>query len=103
TILLDASIDALKRRFLRSRRVTLVTAAERLDLSRLAGALLVTACAHRTTVEVSAGEASIGALVDAVLLQTTLRDMAIEDPPLDEVIRDLYAAADTTQQREQAS
>jgi hypothetical protein len=33
-------------------------------------------------------------LVDAVSRQTLLRDLEIEDPPLDDVIRALYADAD---------
>ena len=41
----------------------------------------------RTTVEIDVGDAAVGTLVDAVLRQTTLRDLIIDDPPLDDVIR----------------
>jgi ABC-2 type transport system ATP-binding protein len=60
-ILMDATVGELKRRFLRSRRVTLVTASEHLELPVAAGVRLVSAVPHRTTVEI---DAAIGALVD---------------------------------------
>jgi ABC-2 type transport system ATP-binding protein len=93
-ILLDTPVAEMKRRYLRSRRVTVVTAAERLDLIGLAGARLISAEPHRTTVDIDAGGAAVGSLVDAVLRQTTLRDLIIDDPPLDDVIRSIYRNAD---------
>ena len=95
-ILLDTSIDELKRRYLRTRRVTIVTAAEQLDASVWAGvrASVVATAPHRTTIEIDAAESMIGGVVDAVSRQTTVRDLIIDDPPLDAVIRDLYKAAD---------
>ena len=96
-ILLDAAVGELKRRYLRSRRITLVTASERVELPNEVGARLVTAVPHRTTVEIDAGDAGIGALVDAVVRQTTLRDLIIDDPPLDDVIRSIYRTADASE------
>jgi ABC-2 type transport system ATP-binding protein len=93
-ILLDATVGAMKRRYLRSRRITLVTAAERVDLPAAIGARLISAVPHRTTVEIDAGDAAVGALVAAVLRQTTLRDLVIDDPPMDEIIRSIYRNAD---------
>ena len=95
-ILLDTSIDELKRRYLRTRRVTIVTAAEQLDASVWADvrASVVATAPHRTTIEIDAAESMIGGVVDAVSRQTTVRDLIIDDPPLDAVIRALYKAAD---------
>ncbi|MGH7636208.1 MAG: ABC transporter ATP-binding protein [Gemmatimonadaceae bacterium] len=93
-ILLDASVREMKRRYLRSRRITFVTAAEQVELPIAAGARLVSAVPHRTTVEIDAGDAVVGALVDAVLRQTTLRDLVIDDPPMDDIIRSIYRNAD---------
>jgi ABC-2 type transport system ATP-binding protein len=97
-ILLDAGVGELKRRYLRSRRITLVTASEHVTLPATIGARLVSHAPHRTTVEIdveAAGDAAVGALVDAVLRQTTLRDLVIDDPPMDEIIRSIYRNADT--------
>jgi ABC-2 type transport system ATP-binding protein len=93
-ILLDAGVGELKRRYLRSRRITLITASEHVELPAAAGARLVSAAPHRTTVEIDAGDAAVGALVDAVLRQTTLRDLVIDDPPMDEIIRSIYSTAE---------
>jgi ABC-2 type transport system ATP-binding protein len=93
-LLLDATVGELKRRYLRSRRITLVTASEHVELPVATGARLVSALPHRTTVEIDAGDAAVGALVDAVLRQTTLRDLVIDDPPMDEIIRSIYRNAD---------
>jgi ABC-2 type transport system ATP-binding protein len=93
-ILLDAGVGELKRRYLGARRITLVTAAERIELPAT-GARLISHVPHRTTVEITNGDAAIGTLVDAVLRQTTLRDLAIDDPPMDEIIRSIYRAAET--------
>jgi len=94
TILLDTPVDELKRRFLHKRRVTVVTAAEHFDVSRLEGASVITAAPHRLTVEVEAGDSAVGALVTTILRHTELRDLIVDDPPLDDIIRNLYASAD---------
>ena len=93
-ILLDATVGELKRRYLRSRRITLVTASEHVELPAAIGARLVSHVPHRTTVEIATDDAAVGALVDAVLRQTTLRDLMIDDPPMDEIIRSIYRNAD---------
>ena len=93
-ILLDAGVGELKRRYLRSRQITLFTAAEHVELPAGTGVRLVSAVPHRTTVEIDAGDAAIGGLVDAVLRQTTLRDLVIDDPPMDEIIRSIYQNAE---------
>jgi len=93
TILLDAPVDEVKRRYLRRRRVTVVTAAERFDVAHLEGASVIATAPHRLTVEVDAADAAIGTLVAAVVERTELRDLIVDDPPLDDVIRNLYASA----------
>jgi ABC-2 type transport system ATP-binding protein len=93
-ILLDGTVGELKRQYLGARRITLVTAAESVDLPAN-GARLISHVPHRTTVEIATGDANVGTLVDAVLRQTTLRDLVIDDPPMDEIIRSIYRAAET--------
>jgi len=38
--------------------------------------------------------ASLGSVVDAALRQSAIRDLTVEDAPLDVVIRTMYADAD---------
>jgi ABC-2 type transport system ATP-binding protein len=92
-LLWDGSIEGLRRGYLKSKRVTLWTEAEHLDL-RLPGVQVLSSRLHRTDLEIAFDVTPLGRVVDAAARQTLLRDMAIEDPPLDEVIRALYANAE---------
>jgi ABC-2 type transport system ATP-binding protein len=92
-LLWDGSIAGLRRGYLKRKRVTLWTEAEHLDL-QMPGVQVVSSRLHRTDLEIAFDVTPLGRVVDAAARQTLLRDMSIEDPPLDEVIRALYANAD---------
>jgi viologen exporter family transport system ATP-binding protein len=92
-VLFDAPIGELKRRYLSLRRVTVSTDVAELALE-LPGATRVHAEPHRTTFQLDERETSLGRLVDCITRQTSLRDLEIDDPPLEEVVRRLYADAD---------
>ena len=92
-LLWDGPIAALRRTYLKAKRVSLWTDAERLELT-LPGVRVLSSGAFRTELEIALEITSLGHVVDAALRQTAIRDMAIEDAPLDEVIRTLYANAD---------
>jgi len=93
-LLWDGPIDALRRSYLKAKRVTLWSDAEHLDLS-LPGVRVLSSGLFRTDLEIAIEVTPLGQVVDAAQRQAAIRDMAIEDAPLDEVIRALYAAADT--------
>ena len=59
----------------------------------LPGVRVITSSSFRSELEVALDQATIGQVVDAALKQGPVRDLAIEDAPLDEVIRALYATA----------
>jgi len=89
----DGPLADLRRSYLTAKRVTLWTEVEQLDLA-LAGVRVIASQAYRTELELDAEVTSLGALVDAALRRTTIRDLTVEDAPLDAVIRAMYAAAD---------
>jgi len=91
-LLWDGAVDALRRSYVRTKRVTIWSDCETLSLS-LPGVRCVSQSAYRTEVEIDVGVGSVGALVNAAQRQGALRDLAVEDPPLDHVIRALYAEA----------
>jgi len=93
-LLWDGPIAALRRSYLKAKRVTLWSDAEHLDLS-LPGVRVLSSGLFRTDLEIAIEVTPLGQVVDAAQRQAGIRDMAIEDAPLDEVIRALYAAADT--------
>jgi ABC-2 type transport system ATP-binding protein len=92
-LLWDGPIGALRRSFLKAKRVTLWSEAEHLDLT-LPGVRVLASGSYRTELEVALEIAPLGQVVDAAMRQAPIRDMAIEDAPLDEVIRALYASAE---------
>jgi ABC-2 type transport system ATP-binding protein len=92
-LLWDGAIGALRRSYLNAKRVTLWTEAERMELA-LPGVRVVSSGSHRTQLEIALDATPLGHVIDAALRQTPIRDMTIEDAPLDEVIRALYADAD---------
>jgi ABC-2 type transport system ATP-binding protein len=92
-LLWDDSIGALRKSFLTAKRVTIWSEAERLEL-KLPGVRVVASGAHRTELEIASDVTPLGQVVDAALRQSSIKDMIIEDAPLDEVIRALYAHAE---------
>jgi ABC-2 type transport system ATP-binding protein len=92
-LLWDGSLESLRRGYLKRKRVTLWTEADHLDLA-LPGVHVVSSRLHRTDLEIAFDTTPLGSVVDAAAKQTLIRDMAIEDPPLDEVIRALYTNAE---------
>jgi len=93
-LLWDGPIDALRRSYLKAKRVTIWSDAEHLELS-LPGVRVLSSGSFRTELEVAIEVTPLGQVVDAAQRQAAIRDMAIEDTPLDDVIRALYASADT--------
>jgi ABC-2 type transport system ATP-binding protein len=92
-LLWDGSIAELRRQYMGSRRLTVWTEAERVSLD-LPGARIAVARPFYTEIDLTTGTTPVGAVVDAIVRQTTLHDLAIEDTPLDDVIRALYGTAD---------
>jgi ABC-2 type transport system ATP-binding protein len=93
-LLWDGPIDALRRSYLKAKRVTLWSDTEHLELS-LPGVRVLSSASFRTELEVAIEVTPLGRVVDAAQRQAAVRDMAIEDTPLDDVIRALYASVDT--------
>jgi ABC-2 type transport system ATP-binding protein len=91
-LLWDGAIAGLRRTYLTAKRVTLWTEVERLELT-LPGVRVLASGSYRTEIEIALEVTPLGRVVDAVQRHTAIRDMAIEDAPLDDVIRALYGTA----------
>jgi ABC-2 type transport system ATP-binding protein len=92
-LLWDGAIADLRRRYLTTKRITVWSEAERLEL-RLPGVRVLSTGDYRTELEVALDVAAVGPVIDAVIAQSAVRDLAVEDAPLDAVIRTLYAEAE---------
>jgi len=91
-LLWDGSIVELRRRYITTKRITVWSEVERLHFD-LPGARVIASGGFRSEIEVALEEATVGQVVDAAIKQGPVRDLAIEDAPLDGVIRALYAGA----------
>jgi ABC-2 type transport system ATP-binding protein len=92
-LLWDGSIADLRRRFVTHKRITLWSEVERLVLD-LPGVRVVAERPFFVEVELTPGTTLVGAVVDAAVRQGVLHDLAVEDAPLDDVIREIYREAD---------
>jgi ABC-2 type transport system ATP-binding protein len=92
----DGSIAQLRRGYLSSKRVRLWSERETLSFS-MPGVRIVSQSAYQCELEVSADVTPVGVVVDAALRQGSLRDLTIEDAPLDEVIQAFYLNAERRQ------
>jgi ABC-2 type transport system ATP-binding protein len=88
-LLMDLPLARLQRDFLRHRSVVLVTEEEapRFDLD---GVTVSKAEPHRLVLDVDIDRAPIDRVVGAALAQLSVRDLAVEHPPLEEIIKAVY-------------
>jgi ABC-2 type transport system ATP-binding protein len=88
-IVWDGALSELRRRYLKTKRVTLLSDCETLDIG-LPGVRVVASGSYQTELVVDLERTAIATVIDAVLRRAVLRDLAIEDQPLDAVISALY-------------
>ena len=91
-LLLDRPVAELRRTWLRRKVVTLATAEPRVDVER-PGVVVRERSPHRTVLEVDTSVTAVEAVVAAVLAATRLEDLTVEDPPMEEIVRAIYASA----------
>lgn len=89
TLVRDSSLKELKKNYVKKKVITLVTEAETLKLD-LPGVKIVEQTAHQTLCEVDLNLVSLDQVIHQVLQQTNLKDMTVEDPSMEEIIRTLY-------------
>jgi ABC-2 type transport system ATP-binding protein len=89
TILLDNSLKELKKNFIKRKRLTLTTDVERLVLD-LPGIKVLENEDHHFVCEINVEENPIERVIHETLKRTSLKDVTIEDPSMEEIIRTLY-------------
>ncbi len=91
-LLMDQPLAALRAQHLRQRVLTLMTEEERPVLD-LAGVTVAKSEPHRVSFAVDLDVTPVERVVAAALDRFAVRDLAIENPPLDDIIRAIYRAA----------
>ncbi len=89
TIIWDSSLKELKRTYLKRKRLTFLTEAEGLDL-RLPGLIVLENQPYHFSCEVDVTQTPIDQVIQEALRKTSVKDLTIEDPSMEEVIRLLY-------------
>jgi len=87
-ILLDEPLEHLRASFLREKRITIVTEDERPE--PFGAAVVVERGPHRLTLSIDASTFAIDEVVAEALKRLRVRDLTIENAPLEEIIRHLY-------------
>lgn len=89
TIIHDSSLKELKKTYMKRKILTLAMDAETLPLT-LAGVEILENAHHHFSCEVNLEEIPIDQVFQEALKLTSIKDMTIEDPSMEEVIRLLY-------------
>lgn len=90
-IVVDQPVAELRRRFLGRKVVTIQSAAPSVTVD-LPGVTRRDSKAHTTILVVDSARTRIEHVIAAALAQGGIDDVAIEDPPMEEVIHEIYAA-----------
>ena len=92
-LLLDQPVRELRRTYIRRKIVTLLTAESDIELS-LPGVHTVEQAPHRTVLRVDVERTPIDQVVQAAMDASRLRDLTVEDPPMEEIVQHIYARAE---------
>jgi len=92
-LLLDQSTARLRGSYIERKRITVHSAAERIEV-RCAGVAVLARSPHRTQLDVDLRLATVEQVVQELLAQSSLEDLSIEDPPMEEIVQAIYAQAD---------
>ncbi|HWZ91772.1 MAG TPA: ATP-binding cassette domain-containing protein [Polyangiaceae bacterium] len=90
-LLFDQSLASLRARFIRHKRVTLVSDRAVLGLD-LPGVRVLESEPYKTRLEVDVRVTPVARVVEAALAGSTLHDLTVEDPPLEEIVQAIYAS-----------
>src|SRR5579872_4431952 len=93
-IVVDQPTDQLRRQFLARKVVTLQSVSPSIALD-LPGVSRRPSEPHTTVLEIDTRQTRIEAVIGAALALGGIEDVTVEDPPMEEVIHEIYAALET--------
>ncbi|MGE4080152.1 MAG: ATP-binding cassette domain-containing protein [Reyranella sp.] len=95
-ILLDQPIDRLRQRYLGPRAIVLVTH-EKDPAFQFPGVNVIASEPYRITLAIDTSQARVDTVVAEALQRFQVRDLLIENTPLEEVVKSIYATAEAGQ------
>lgn len=94
-IIQDSSIKDLKKTTIKKKILTLLTSDETSKALQLTGVKTLEMTAHHITYEVDISVIPIDQVIQEAFKITSVKDVTIEDPSMEEIIRELYHGANT--------
>jgi ABC-2 type transport system ATP-binding protein len=94
-VLLDRTTASLRSRFIARKRISVTSAEERVDLD-LPGVDVTRRRPHATELDVDLARTTVEQVVAALLERATVEDLSIEDPPMEEIVQEIYARAEAS-------
>jgi len=91
-LLLDRSLDGLRKGFIAKKRVSVVTEEAELQVD-LPGVRRLPSASHRTELEVDLDVIGVERVVTAIVAGARVLDLSVEDPPMEEIVSAIYAGA----------
>lgn len=89
-LLIDGPVSALRRNFIKKKLVTLKTDLPEINL-QIEGASLIEKSPHLATYEINTSLLSVDKIISAALGICELKDITVQDPPMEEIIQDIYS------------
>ena len=100
-VLVDQPLAELRRSHLRRKLLTLQTAEPSVDID-LPGAAVVSRHPHRIELQVDLDRVPVERVVQHVMSRARLHDLTVNDPPMEDVIRELYGRANLARVEDQS-
>lgn len=88
-VILDQPVSTLRANWIKRKRVTLKTAEESISID-LPGVEIMEQSPFTTIVECSTDITPVEAVVASAMGQSRLRDLTVEDPPMEEIVQAIY-------------
>jgi ABC-2 type transport system ATP-binding protein len=92
SLIMNSSIRELKKTFIKKKVLTLITDAESIPLN-LPGIKILKSTPYHTICEIDLSLTPIEQVIHEALKTTSLKDVTIEDPSMEDIIRGVYAKA----------
>lgn len=93
-IIMDSSIQAIRSTFLKKKKITLLTS-EPTILLNLNSVRMLEKKPFRTVFEVDVSDDNISKMIELALQKSKIHDILIEDPSMEEIIREIYSRETT--------
>jgi len=91
-VLLDQSVQSLRSSYIKRKRLTIETV-EAQPRVELVGVTVLRRVPHRVELEIDLTVAPVESVIGALLLKVRVRDLTVEDPPMDEIVQAIYDSA----------